>query len=268
MIKQKEISKYALANKVQERQIEKDYVLSWVLFGISQHPVLFESLIFKGGTVLKKCYFEDYRFSEDLDFTLINDGYKHEDLMAYFEEVFAWVKEEANITLQFKSAEIHTESGSSVFYVDFIGPLGGNIGSRDIKIDVTRGEVLQFEPVQKSPFITYSDMPEDSFTLNCYPLEEVLIEKMAALMGRTEARDLYDFWYLTTSEQMRPKALAIEFEAKAKHKKHNPSDFKEKLLKKEPTFRRDWAKKLENQIHDLPDFENVMREVKKEIRDL
>ncbi len=27
-------------------------------------------LAFKGGTALKRCYFGDYRFSEDLDFTL------------------------------------------------------------------------------------------------------------------------------------------------------------------------------------------------------
>jgi len=28
--------------------------------------------IFKGGTCLRKCYFKDYRFSEDLDFTIKN----------------------------------------------------------------------------------------------------------------------------------------------------------------------------------------------------
>ena len=49
--------------------IERDYLLSWILAGISQVPVLFDTLIFKGGTALRKCYFDDYRFSEDLDFT-------------------------------------------------------------------------------------------------------------------------------------------------------------------------------------------------------
>jgi predicted nucleotidyltransferase component of viral defense system len=52
--------------------IEKDYALGWALFGISQHPVL-GNWIFKGGTCLKKCYFDTYRFSEDLDFTLPED---------------------------------------------------------------------------------------------------------------------------------------------------------------------------------------------------
>ena len=49
--------------------LERDYLLSWVLAGIGTVPELRETLVFKGGTALKKCYFGDYRFSEDLDFT-------------------------------------------------------------------------------------------------------------------------------------------------------------------------------------------------------
>ena len=45
--------------------VEKDYVLSWILAGIFQHPALTETWLFKGGTCLKKCFFETYRFSED-----------------------------------------------------------------------------------------------------------------------------------------------------------------------------------------------------------
>jgi len=73
MIEQKEINKIASKNRVSDRQIEKDYVLSWLLFAISKNQTLHNALVFKGGTVLKKAYFEDYRFSEDLDFTLIDE---------------------------------------------------------------------------------------------------------------------------------------------------------------------------------------------------
>ena len=69
MILPKEINKYAAENKVSDKQIEKDYVLTWALNGIANHKVLSQAMVFKGGTVLKKCYIEDYRFSEDLDFT-------------------------------------------------------------------------------------------------------------------------------------------------------------------------------------------------------
>src|SRR5258708_15759028 len=44
--------------------VEKDYVLGWMLAGINAHGELNESWVFKGGTCLKKCYFETYRFSE------------------------------------------------------------------------------------------------------------------------------------------------------------------------------------------------------------
>ena len=80
-----------------------------------------------------------------------------------------------------------------MFYVDYIGPLAGNLGSRDMKIDITRGEKIEFPIRKRKVFITYTDLPVKSFTLQCYSLSEVLIEKMVALMGRTETRDLYDF---------------------------------------------------------------------------
>jgi predicted nucleotidyltransferase component of viral defense system len=266
MIQPKEISKYAGLNKVSDRQIEKDYILSWTLYGISQHEVLKQILAFKGGTVLKKCYFEDYRFSEDLDFTLLDDTHDHNMLKGYLDEVFEWVKEEANIVLTHKEDSIHDKSGSSQFYVNYVGPLGGNLGSRDIKIDITRGEKLEFDLVSKKVFKTYSDLPEESFELLCYSLSEVLIEKMAALMGRTEPRDMYDFWYLMEIERMEIKDHDIEFRSKAAHKNQNPDEFGEKVMKKEAVFKRDWVTKLENQVHDIPKFDNIFREVKRYLK--
>ncbi len=57
-----------------EEVIEKDYVLGWLLWGIGSDPVLARTWVFKGGTCLKKCYIETYRFSEDLDFTVLPGG--------------------------------------------------------------------------------------------------------------------------------------------------------------------------------------------------
>ena len=56
---------------LREDVVEKDYVLGWLLWGIASEPALADAWVFKGGTCLKKCYFETYRFSEDLDFTLL-----------------------------------------------------------------------------------------------------------------------------------------------------------------------------------------------------
>lgn len=57
-----------------EEVVEKDYVLGWLLSGIGSHPRLRDHWIFKGGTCLKKCFVETYRFSEDLDFTVLEGG--------------------------------------------------------------------------------------------------------------------------------------------------------------------------------------------------
>lgn len=80
MIKPGEIQQKARAVGVRDQQIEKDYILSWILCGIAKHEQLSKIIVFKGGTVLKKIYFEYYRFSEDLDFTLLNVGISNEQI--------------------------------------------------------------------------------------------------------------------------------------------------------------------------------------------
>lgn len=45
--------------------IEKDYLLGWLLAGIANHLQLASTWVFKGGTCLRKCYYETFRFSDD-----------------------------------------------------------------------------------------------------------------------------------------------------------------------------------------------------------
>ena len=266
MIEQKEINKIATQNRVSDRQIEKDYVLSWLLFAISKNKILYHALVFKGGTVLKKAYFEDYRFSEDLDFTLIDETVSNEQILQDFHNLFDFIKEEANIDMRIdpKKWAIH-ESGSPQFYIDYVASLQGSMGSRDFKIDITRSEILETEIEIKTIFRNYSDL-EEEFNLQCYSLAEVLIEKMTALMGRTEPRDLYDFWYLTEIERLDISEHLFEFQNKAQHKKQDPKKFTEKVLSKEMAIKRDWEKKLVSQIHNLPKYEEVFREAKRHFK--
>ena len=76
MILQKEIATIATQKGVLKSTIDKDWALGHFLDAIYSIPELRQSLIFKGGTCLKKCYIPDYRFSEDLDFTSINKEFK------------------------------------------------------------------------------------------------------------------------------------------------------------------------------------------------
>lgn len=100
MIDKREILESATSFSLTPNVVEKDYVLGWILAGINAHEELAESWVFKGGTCLKKCYFETYRFSEDLDFTLRNEDHLNEEfLRPVFEEVVAWVTEQSGLNI-------------------------------------------------------------------------------------------------------------------------------------------------------------------------
>jgi predicted nucleotidyltransferase component of viral defense system len=75
MIRATEIRQIAAKQNIRPDVIEKDYVLSWVIAALNHHDIS-NQWIFKGGTALKKCYFKEYRFSEDLDYSVA----KEEDL--------------------------------------------------------------------------------------------------------------------------------------------------------------------------------------------
>jgi predicted nucleotidyltransferase component of viral defense system len=227
MIKPGEIQQKARAVGVRDQQIEKDYILSWILFGIAKHEQLSKAIVFKGGTVLKKVYFEDYRFSEDLDFTLLNGEISNEQIFSWFKEVFEFIKDEANIPLDIIDNNEH-EDGIN-FYISYIGPLGGQGNNKRVKVDISRSEQLVFEPVMKDVFVDYTDLEE--YQLLCYPLEEVLVEKMRSVMQRMQARDFYDIWYLLEEHGMDADFYMSEFEAKCKSKDLQHTDFPKKLMK-------------------------------------
>jgi len=67
-----QVQRLALKNNVSPEIIEKDYFIELVLFYFSIDSSLCENLVFRGGTALKKVYFPEYRFSEDLDFVIDN----------------------------------------------------------------------------------------------------------------------------------------------------------------------------------------------------
>jgi len=66
MIPQRELARLRAEWTLDQGVIEKDYVLGWLLAGIAQHEALKQTWVFEGGTCLRKCYYETFRFSEDL----------------------------------------------------------------------------------------------------------------------------------------------------------------------------------------------------------
>lgn len=272
MIKPGEIQNKARVVGVRDQQIEKDYMLSWILQGISQHEKLSKAIAFKGGTVLKKIYFENYRFSEDLDFTLLNNDISNKQVFEWFTAVFEYIKEEANIPLEIienndpEDARLPDGQGGISFYISYIGPLGGLGANKKVKVDISRSEQLVFDPVMNDVFIVYSD--QEKHQLLCYSLEEILVEKLRSVMQRMQARDFYDIWYLLEIHKMDVDFYITEFKEKCESKGINPKDFHTKLAQRLPQYKGRWQKSMADQIQDLPDFETVLREVMRHLKKL
>ena len=263
MIKPGEIQQKATAVSVRDQQIEKDYMLSWILQGVANHESLSDALAFKGGTVLKKVYFEDYRFSEDLDFTLLDDNITNDQIFQWFNEVFEYVREEANIPLNIIDNNEHADGGIN-FYISYIGPLGGQGSHKRVKVDISRSEELEFEPELQPVILSYSD--QEDHELLCYSLEEVLVEKMRSVMQRMQPRDFYDIWYLLEIHEMDIEFYLNEFRAKCESKGIDPKLFFEKLEHRKPSYKGRWQQSMAAQINNLPDFDSVDRETQRHFR--
>ena len=135
-----------------------------------------------------------------------------------------------------------------------------------MKVDISRSEQLVFEPVMNDVIIGFTDLEEHQ--LLCYPLEEVLVEKMRSVMQRMQARDFYDIWYLLEEHKMDADFYISEFEAKCKSKDLQHTDFPKKLDERLPQYKGRWKSSMSEQIKDLPDFDQVEREVKKHLKKL
>lgn len=263
MIKPGEIQQKAREAGVRDQQIEKDYVLSWILNGVAKHKHLSKVIVFKGGTLLKKIYFEDYRFSEDLDFTLLENEITNEQIFDWFKETFEYVRDEANIPLGIIDNNEHEDGGIN-FYISYLGPLGGQGSNKKVKVDISRSEKLEFEPISKPVLIEYTDLKKHQ--LLCYPLDEVLVEKMRSVMQRMQARDFYDIWYLLEEHEMDINFYLNEFKKKCASKNINSADFSKKLGERLPQYKGRWQSSMSEQIKKLPDFEQVEREVLRHIK--
>lgn len=214
MIGKRDILDTAAATGLNPHIIEKDYALGWALAGIFAHDELASAWVFKGGTCLKKCYFETYRFSEDLDFTLLDPG--HLDggfLKRCFAEVAEWIYEQSGLEFPAGSQDFDLYENPRG-KVSCQGKLSyrGPVSSRDlprIKLDLTADERVVLAPVQAKIFHPYSDAPADGIAVLAYSYEEAFAEKVRALAERTRPRDLYDVVNLYRNVEARPSVAVL-----------------------------------------------------------
>jgi hypothetical protein len=161
--------------------------------------------------------------------------------------------------------EVH-QTGNPAIYLNYSGPLGGDLGSRFFKTDFTRDEVLLFPLVEAPLHLSYSDCRSRGQTLRVYSPEEILAEKLCALLGRTEPRDLYDVHYILAHDLADTQAVSVRVDAKMAHNKVSRADLGGVLAHKQETLRRLWAPRLQGQMPDLPHLDRVIRETNRWLR--
>ena len=216
MIDRTEVLRLASEFGLEPRIVEKDYVLSWVLAGIYRDPVMSETWIFKGGTCLKKCFFETYRFSEDLDFTITEAAQARRGISG--NEVSGnWRMGVRNGRLELPAEQrrfdvYNNKRGgrcceARIGYRGPIAPRGGDLPR--IKLDLTADELLVLPTVIRPVSHVYSDSPEEGMSARCYAFEELFGEKIRALGERSRPRDLYDVINLFRHGDFREAANAI-----------------------------------------------------------
>ena len=272
MIDKSEIMDFVREFGLRANVIEKDYVLGWVLAGIFNHKEIGGSWAFKGGTCLKKCYFETYRFSEDLDFTLIDP--KHLDqnfLVSCFEEIAEWVHDSTGIEvprelIRFEVYENNRGGMAAEGRIGYRGPMKQGGALPRIKLDLTIDEVLVSDPVTRNVHHPYSDWQEENIQINCYCFEEVFAEKIRALAERERPRDLYDVVHLYRHDELGLNQAAIlnTLEKKCEFK-GMPVPTMETFINRpeRDELEAEWKNMLAHQLPALPSFEQFWAELPK-----
>jgi len=256
MLSRAELQRLANREKVALGMLEKDYVLTEVLKALSQLPGLHKSLVFKGGTALRKVYFPHWRYSEDLDFTVTQDIPKEElrqDLNSWYQQV------EQTTQIRLTTRMLHKTNGYARVRTQFLGPLAH---PAMIYMDLSFDEPLclkpEFRKVLTAPF------PNEERTVQVYPLEELMAEKMRSLVERGKSRDYYDVWRLLKEQcsQINLEQLGTVLEKKLKHKGLSLKSIEDLLPESPAGIKRYWEKDLSQQVTTLLPLEDVLNELK------
>jgi predicted nucleotidyltransferase component of viral defense system len=269
MITEAEIRRSAAIALVDPMVLDLDYCLGWFLAGLSPIPDISKGLIFKGGTCLRKCYFEGYRFSEDLDFTAIT-FINSDQLNNWIVQVGSWSAglHGPNFLIEPIRVEIiEDEYGKESFQIRVYvrGPLVWSGSPRVIRVHVTRDEKLVLPPVKRHLIHSYSDIEAlGSPIVTCYSLQEILAEKLRAIAGQRRfaiSRDLYDIYHIVRSGISISEVLPMVPVKFMVHGIDINSIYPDNFLVRKQEFERDWEKRLNYLVsrQNVVSFEDAWR---------
>jgi predicted nucleotidyltransferase component of viral defense system len=187
-------------------------------------------IVFKGGTALRLCHFEAYRYSADLDFSLV-DGLG----LAEARELVVDSLADSQGRLELPVLRLNDASPPRIEYV---GPLG-RAKPRPIKLDLAHDELV--EDTTTLPIISrYSDQ---------------------------ESRDLYDLHELLVAQDVDAQSIWPSFQRKARHRDIDPNLFASRFGEREPEWQRRWDDELAEYVTGgAPAFDGLIRAVRRELR--
>jgi predicted nucleotidyltransferase component of viral defense system len=251
VIRRSHFTRIADEHEVDAKTVERDYVLTHSVAAISRHPAE-HGLVFKGGTALRLCYFEDYRYSADLDFSLREGG----DLDAALRCIQTALDGVAN-----EIGFPHLAVADDRKRIEYEGPLGR---LRDLKLDVATDELVEDTTIQ--PLLPrYPDQPEANVSV--YTLGEIAAEKLRCVIQRVQARDLFDLNELFVVNRLKLQETWPAFERKARHKQIDPAQFSERFETRVPQWRSRWDSEMHEHLGGEPDqFDAVERAVRRALR--
>lgn len=266
MISHEDIKNLVSEWHLREDIIEKDYVIGWVLWGIGSDPDIGHKWVFKGGTCIKKCYIETYRFSEDLDFTVLPDGpIKPEELLPILKRILKRIAEESGI--DFSVDELRLKQRESPLSVEariyYRGPRNSRTPA-SIKLDLSASEKIVRPSVLRKIAHPYPDELPHPAEIRCYAFEEVFAEKIRAMGERSRPRDLYDIINLFRRRdlQSHPELIRSVLIEKCESKDIPVPTFKS--IENSPyrdELESEWKNMLGHQLQVLPPFEQFWEEL-------
>ena len=206
MIIQKELYDIAERLKIQPSVLDKDWVLGHFLNAMFEIESIRNNFVFKGGTCLKKCYFSDYRYSEDLDFTLLDKDFKIDKELIKSIISIAGKKSGADFYLNKIKQQMYNNLPQGYeITIAFWGAdhkpnqavIPVERWQTKIKLDISFSEKILLQADVKQIFHPYSDFNIINNTVFVYPINEIISEKIRALMQRNRPRDIYDLYFLS-----------------------------------------------------------------------
>lgn len=275
MILKKEIEVKAEEQNIPKSTIDKDWALGHFIDALFSIPECKENLIFKGGTCLRKCYFPNYRFSEDLDFTCTNPNFELTKKM--LNQLVQIITERTEIPLHIEKLKPLQHKDKLTGYkaiIKFWGadhprnqaPPPPERWTTSIKIEIILYELMVFPVKTSEVFHPYSDkLSQTPLEVPCYAIHEVLSEKLRALIQRsyTAPRDFYDIWYLANHvKDIDWEKVTAAFHQKMEFKGLELSSVEQMINEEnDKRLKAAWKNSLGHQIPEvqLPDYEMIKK---------